>query len=274
MTSKQFARAAALVSLGSLLSLIVVTQVSFANSISEPTASATEQDSSDSSDSSDTRQGIPGRRLSGGTRKDTVFANDLDSLTALTTPDPVSITTADYPTLMFYVPEMASKNNVEFVLRDSNDDLVYETTFLLNSDAGLVSVDTAEAPDMPALSLNKDYQWYFSIVPDSSDRANDAVVYGSIRRVDQAEWLTQRSAEADSIPDLSEQLATASPLMQARILYQQANLWHDAALMLSEMRQADPENDAIAAEWTQLLESVGLANVLQTPLPTVQASLH
>ena len=268
MISKQFARAATLAGLGSLLSLAVPTQVSFANSIANPTTRATtEQDSSD-----DVRQGLPGRRLSGGTRQGSVFTNAFDCLTALTTPDPVSITTADRPTLMFYVPKMASENNVEFVLRDGNDDLVYETTFLLNSDAGLVSVDTAEAADMPALSLNEDYQWYFSIVPDSDDRANDVVVHGGIRRVDQGDWLAQQPVDADLTADLTEQLETASPLMQARVLYQQANLWHDAALMLNKMRQAEPENDAIATEWTQLLESAGLANVLQASSPTVQAS--
>ncbi len=267
MISKQFARAAVLACLGGSLSLaIVMTPASFANSTASPVTSAKGQNSST------LRQGIPGRRLGGGTRQGSVFASAFDSLTAITTPDSVSITTAAYPTLLFYVPEMESANNVEFVLRDGNDDLVYETTFLLDSDAGLVSIDTAAAPDMPPLSQNEDYQWYFSIVPDSDDRANDVVVYGSIRRVDRAEWLSQQSVAADLTADLTEQLATASPLMQARILYQQANLWHDAALMLNKMRQADPENDAIATEWTQLLESVGLANVLQTPAPTVQLS--
>lgn len=269
MISKQFACAVALASLGSLLSLAVVTPVSFANSIANPTTHATTEQ-----DSSDVRQGIPGRRLGGGSRKGAVFANAFDALTALTTPDPVSITTADRPALMFYVPKMASENSVEFVLRDGNDDLVYETTFLLDSDAGLLSVDTAEASDMPALSLNEDYQWYFSIVPDLDDRANDVVVHGSIRRVDQGKWLAQQVADADLTADLTEQLATADPLTQARILYQQANLWHDAATMLNKMRQADPENEAIATEWTHLLESAGLANVLQTSSPTVQAGLR
>lgn len=282
MITKQFTRAATLASLGSLLALAVVTPVSFANSIAKPTTSATVKSTTSATtsatteedqDSSDVRRGIPGRRMGGGTRKGSVFANAFDSLTALTTPDPVSITTASHPTLMFYVPKMASANNVEFVLRNGDDELVYETTFLLDSDAGLVSVDTAEASDMAALSLNEDYQWYFSIVPDLDDRANDVVVHGSIRRVDQAKWLAQQLSDADLTADLNEQLATADPLMQARILYQQANLWHDAALMLSKMRQAEPENEAIATEWAQLLESAGLANVLQTSSPTIQVSL-
>ncbi|MGB3299752.1 MAG: DUF928 domain-containing protein [Phormidesmis sp.] len=269
MTQQQFAHVAKLVSLSIFLSVSAVVPASLANSATatgDPAntpASATEQDSSAP------RQGIPGRRLGGGTRRGSVFAHASDSLTAITTPDPVSITADAHPALLFYVPEMKSANTVEFVLRDDRDNLVYETTFQLERDAGLVSIDTAEAASMPALGIGKNYQWYFSVVPDAGDRANDVVVYGSIRRVDQAQWLAQQSGGAD----LPERLAAANPLAQARILYQQANLWHDAALLLNTMRQAEPNNDAIAAEWTQLLESAGFTNTFRLHSPTVHSAL-
>lgn len=265
MIKQQFARTATLISLGIVLNVSAAVPASLANSdpIDAPPANTKEQDSST------LRQGIPGRRLGGGTRRVSVFANAYDSLTALTTPDSVSITADSHPVLLFHVPEMRSANTVEFVLRNDRDDLVYETTFQLDRNAGLVSIDTAEAAGMPALSTGKNYQWYFSIVPEPGDRANDVVVYGSIRRVDQAQWLAQQSDGTD----LPERLATADLLTQARILYQQANLWHDAASLLNTMRQAEPDNDAIAAEWTQLLESVGLTDTFQTHSLTVHSTL-
>ncbi len=221
-------------------------------------------------DASDSRYGVPGRRIGGGTRSETVFANTLGALTAITTPAPLSITTASHPTLLFYVPEMASNNSAEFVLRDSNDALVYEKTFEVSKEAGFVTVGIADMPDMPALTPDENYQWYFSIVPNVSDRSNDTTVYGSIRRVAPSDWFAQQSVPTG----FATQLAIAEPLMEARLLYQQANLWHDAAIVLNELRQAEPDNEAIAAEWNQLLASAGLTDVLSPAVSTVQAVLN
>ncbi len=258
MIIKRFACVAISFSLGSFISLGVVAPASFANSATVE-SSASSQASREANNGSPTlRQGIPGRRLGGGTRRiDLLFVNPSDSLAALTTPDPLSITTASHPKLLFYVPEMRSDNTVEFVLRDRQDTLIYETTFLVGHKAGIVSIDLAES-GLSALSLNENYQWYFSIVPDAVDRAGDVAVEGSIRRVDPVTWLAHQPAGSE----LNEQMSTAEPLEKARMLYQQANLWHDAALLLDSLYQAEPENAAIAAEWNQLLQSAGLLNIV------------
>lgn len=220
-------------------------------------------------DDSDLQEGVPGRRVGGGTRGDQVFANADAVLAALVTSSNLSVTTAAYPTLLFYVPEMVAANSVEFVLRDSHDQLIYETAFQLSRTGGLVSVQIAET-SMPPLNSNEDYQWYFSIVPDATDRANDVVVEGRIRRVEQSDWLVQQQVSAS----VRDQLAIAPPLAQARLLYQQANMWHDAALILEELRQQEPDNPAIAAEWNQLLDSVGLLSILQDPPAPIQVGLN
>jgi hypothetical protein len=256
MMIKQFARVATLLSLSTLGSLVAIAPASFANPAVGEQAGQLPPDQSPT-----LRQGIPGRRVGGGTRGDFIFANASGSLTALTAQSPLTITTASHPKLLFYVPEMLSDNKVEFVLRDRQDTLIYETTLSLSHEAGIVSVDLAES-GLSALNLNEDYQWYFSIVPDAQDRANDVVVHGSIRYVDAAEWLAQQPAGAE----LSAQLATAEPLEKARLLYQQANLWQDAALLLDSLYQADPENVVIAAEWNQLLQSAGLLNIVPTTI--------
>lgn len=248
MSIKSFARAAMLLSFTSLTVMLAGTPASLANPVAESTISAASQSSST------LRQGIPGRRLGGGTRTESVFPSGARSLVALAMPDSFVVTTEARPPLMFYVPEMTSGNRVEFVLRNSQDELIYEKTFSVNREAGIVTVDLAADENAPALSLNETYQWYFSIVPNEADRANDVVVYGGISRVEVADWLAQQSVESG----MREQLAVAAPLQKARLLYQQANLWQDAAAILNELRQAEPENAAIAAEWNQLLASVGL----------------
>jgi Domain of Unknown Function (DUF928) len=266
MTIKQLSRITPWFGLSGLICWVAIAPASLANPMANPMVNPTTehlartqatrtQANSSSSSSSTLRQGIPGRRVGGGTRNDLLFVNAFDSLAALAPTDSLIITTASHPKLLFYVPEMISDNTVEFVLRDRQDNLVYEKTFSLTREAGIVSVDLAES-GVSALNLNEDYQWYFSIVPNALDRANDVVVHGGLNRVDSAEWLAHQPAGMA----LSEQLATAEPLEKAKILYQQANLWHDAALLLNSLHQAEPGNTLIAAEWHQLLQSTGLQN--------------
>lgn len=208
-------------------------------------------------DSDTLRQGIPGRRLGGGTRSDRIFAEDYAYLAALVTPDNLGITTATYPELLFYVPEMVNAHSAEFVLRDSDDRLVYETQFQLEQSGGIVSVGAAGSGNMMPLALDQNYRWYFSIVPNTTDRANDVVVHGGIRRVDQTAWLAQNALDVEGFAQLD-------PLSQAQLLYQHAGLWHDAALILDELRQRSPEDEAVATEWSKLLEAADLSAVVPT----------
>ncbi|MEL7354033.1 MAG: DUF928 domain-containing protein [Cyanobacteria bacterium P01_A01_bin.116] len=206
------------------------------------------------------RQGLPGRRIGGGTRGDRIFASTYAYLTALVTSDNVNITTAAQPTLLFYVPEMTASNEAEFVLRDANDELVYASTLQLEPAGGIVSIETAESLGTPEMAMNENYRWYFSIVPDATDRSKDIVVHGAIRRVDPSEWLAANGVD----PALQSQLSSLAPLEKAKVLYQQANMWHEAAVILDQLRQADPKNTEIVAEWTQLLDSAGIATIAQT----------
>lgn len=260
---KQFTYAAVLIGLSSLLSI---------GSLALPSLAKTTALSQTKSEQTNgpLRQGLPGRRLGGGTRGEQVFAADYSYLAALTTSDNLSITAAERPTLMFYIPEMVTEQTGELVLRDAQDNSVYETTFNIASEGGIVTVNTAEEPTMPALTPNETYRWYFSIVSDTTERAKDIAVHGNIRRVETEAWLAELSIDSAEIARLERE----DPLMQARVLYQQANLWHDAALILAELRQANPTDEAIAAEWEQLIEAAGLAAIIEMPEPAVQIGLN
>lgn len=211
------------------------------------------------------RQGLPGRRVGGGTRTPSSPAYSLQRpLVALVPENTVSVTTAAYPTLLFNLPVSARSQNVEFVLYNSADELLYQSTFNVVGQPGIMSVDlssaVARAAGMPPLEVNETYKWYFSLVAE--DRAQDISVDGWIQRVALDEGVQQQSLG----PEVLAQLGVAMPPEQSRLLYQDAALWSDAALVLHELRQVSPEDPAIALAWEQLLASVGLRGLSEVPI--------
>jgi len=270
MTIKKLAYASTMVGLSSLLCLGSLASSAFA----QPTE--TRQAKSQQTGGETLRQGLPGRRLGGGTREGgQVFVDGYSYLAALMTSDNLGVTTAERPTLMFYIPPMVSEQPGELVIRDEADNVVYKSTFPVYSEGGILSFNTAEDEAMPALAMDETYQWNFSIMPDvveqtSDIRANDIAVSGNIRRVERESWLTEQSGDSATVAALGE----TSPLAQARMLYQQTNLWHDAAIIIDELRQANPADAAIAAEWNQLIEFAGLSAIVETPESTIQIGLN
>ena len=249
MIIKKYAHKAVLAGLGSLLSLGLTVPASFAVTAPEFVTEAKEN-------SQDTlRQGLPGRRLGGGTRGDRIFTDAYAYLAALVTSDNLSQTTAAQPTLLFSVPNMVAAQEAEFILRDGEGEDIYRTMFKLSGDAGLVSLDLSETSASP-LRIDEDYRWYFSIVSAQSevDRAEDIVVHGNIRRV-QGNHQPDAVAAANALPI---ELRIAS----ARALYEEEDLWHDAAVVLYAMRQDHPDNLTVAAEWERLVDFAGLSAVL------------
>jgi len=252
---KKIARVSTLIGLSSLIGIIITPRSGFASPFHEIMTAA-------NTDSDTLRQGIPSRRLGGGTRDNShVFAQTYTYLAALVMPEGISITTAERPTLLFYVPEMHTAQTGEFVLRDSHDNLVYESTIEIEQNGGTLDIDLTEIAGMPALTINETYQWYFSIVPDATDRSHDVVVQGGVRRVDVHDWLAQSINQSTEDVTLAL-LGNETPLQKARA-YQRANLWHDAAVTINELRQANPTDGEVISEWNNLIEMTGLSSVVE-----------
>ena len=209
-------------------------------------------------------EGLPGRRLGGGTRGPDLSSDDEYKLLVALVPETnVAVTTAAYPSFLFHLPSAAESREIEYVLRNEADELVYETRFSVDSISGLVSIDLANVEGLAPLVINENYHWYFSIIAD--DRSQDISVDGWTRRVDLSTWI----AEQTDMPDLATRLDTAKPLEQARLLYQEAQLWNDAALILADLKQAEPQNEAITAEWLDLLQTVNLAELMPVSMDRV-----
>ena len=192
-------------------------------------------------------QGLPGRRVGGGSRGcqelQSLTAIDPKQLIALMPQENVAKTAADYPTLFVRIPKLPSVKNLEFVLRDDRDKKVYKTTFQSPDTGGVLSLPLP-ASAMSPLAANKPYHWYFSIICDASDRSKDISVEGNIQRV-------------NVTPVLASKLRQSSPSQQVDLLIANG-LWQDALATLITLRRSHPQDSAIASKWTQLLKSAGL----------------
>lgn len=201
--------------------------------------------------------GIPGRREGGGTRGDCL--NSEQPLMALMPETSYGETVSAYPTFSWFVPNVPAKA-AEFVLYDEAGNEVYYTTFRVTGTSGILSISLPETADLQPLEVGQNYEWVFSLVCDEQDRSGDLFTTGWLRRV-----------EGDAT--LQQQLSTVDVSDRANV-YAQAGLWYDALAELTAQYRAHPNDAAIASQWTQLLDSVGLAPFASAPLlPAYEADV-
>jgi hypothetical protein len=197
-----------------------------------------------------TSEGLPTHRRDGGSRSNgSCLAGDRD-LVALIPDKIVGMTASISPKLFFYVPETTEPKTLEFVLRNEDDKLVYETFLAHNGRSGIVDL---EIPATIGSSLNSkpNYHWYLSMICNPQQRSRDIVVEGWMQRV-----------KIDS--QIRQQLTKANTLQQVAI-YQRQGLWYDALSILATSKATTP-TPAIAQKWTELLQSIGLPELSLEPL--------
>lgn len=202
------------------------------------------------------REGFPGRRIGGGSRGGCPFATK--RLTALVPENNLGLTVAPHPTFFFYIPQTPTPQMVEFVLLDDNDRQVYKTTFMTTGASEIIHLSLPASKALPPLAIGKNYHWYFSMLCNPANRAEDVFVEGWIKRV-------------EPNPVLALKLEKASSQERAA-LYASAGFWHEALVALAKARRDRPNDSAIAANWTKLLQFVGLDTIAQEPLFEYQSS--
>lgn len=195
----------------------------------------------------------PGGRSSGGARDASCLRQN--SITALIpTAEVRGLTTEKYPTLYFYLPATSAKT-AEFVLQNSAKRPIYKTTLPLSQQKpGVISLRVPSTVASAALETNQNYRWFFSVVCDANapDKSGNPFVMGWIKR-------------AEPSPALARQLAQATPRDRAT-LYKQAGFWYEAVNTLAQLRQSAPQDAALAADWSKLLQSAGLGQLAREPL--------
>jgi hypothetical protein len=212
------------------------------------------------------RQGLPGRRTGGGARD--CFGSCV--LAAITPEKAHILTAAAQPRFLFYLPEMTGlkstfasqssqpqANNpqtpdrqVEFILRDSHNQIVYEADLTVAMTAGFLDLDLAKLNMTTTLRPNEEYRWQFSVIPNAKNRAHDIDVLGSVRRVSPQD-LAAKTGRSSQLALLDQ----APSLAQAK-LYQDLGLWQDSISTLVNL-MAGPSRSAATAQLQALIKAEG-----------------
>ncbi|MEM8719876.1 MAG: DUF928 domain-containing protein [Cyanobacteria bacterium P01_G01_bin.39] len=197
--------------------------------------------------------GLPTHRRDGGSRdnRNNCIANPEDqNLMALIPDNTIGINSAINPRLFFYVPKINNQKPLEFVLRNEQDELMYEAFFTTKGD-GIMSVEIPADISSSLLETEQNYHWYLSMICDHQQRSRDIVVEG---------WLRQESIDLAT----QKQIDVASSIEQAEVYHSQG-FWYDALSVLAEDEDAIVEQPMIRQKWSQMLESVGLGELGSEP---------
>ncbi|WP_171974765.1 DUF928 domain-containing protein [Leptolyngbya sp. 'hensonii'] len=243
------------------------------------------------------QRGIPGRREPAGSRdpQSCIAPNQKNALVALVPPSNRSVTLAEYPTFLWYVPEHSAPS-IDFELRDErNTTVLYKTTietqFIRDSKSRVVFYDEKGDPieygrngkpvksgrprsipgvlsltipgnaGVKALEVNKTYLWYFEVnCPELARKPGDKPADPEDNDIYVGGWI-RRVAK----PDLLSQIQNAKPEERLALLAAQG-IWNETISTLADLRRTNPQNQVYAKDWADLLKSVELADYAQEPL--------
>jgi hypothetical protein len=200
-------------------------------------------------------RGAP-RTTAGGATRSGSCITEKAALTALVPKSKLALTTEARPTFFLYLPK-TNAQSAEFTLKDVDENDIYRTTIPLTGQSGAVSFQLPA--DAPALEVGKDYQWFFNVVCQPSDRLRDDFVTAWIQRVEPDQTLLSA-------------LNSAAPRQRPNI-YAQAGIWQDTLAALTTLRRNRPSDPTLTEEWNSLLRSVGIEQVPGGP-PVGQLSLE
>ena len=190
-------------------------------------------------------RGAPGRTNGTGARGPACGNEGIQlPLTALMPKNNVGTTVTRNPSVYLYVPETADKK-AEFLVFDlTNRKQIYETILPVPNRAGILKLNL---PETLELKLGNKYMWHVGIICDPNDHAQNQVVQGLLERT----FLS---------PELEAKIrAEKQPLQQAK-LYAAAGIWNETVTLLARLRDSYP------AEWAELLNSVELGEIAQSPI--------
>lgn len=190
----------------------------------------------------------PRQTYGGASRDGACFAEDNNiEYKSLWPSQEVGLTIAEHPTLFAYIPQ-TSAQQVLLSIKDEADNLHYRQYLPLKAHGGVVGVKIPQ--DAPPLQLEKNYRWSLQIVCHQDD-PDHPETFGWIRRVPMDANFASGGAKA-SVEKVS--------------WLAQAGIWCETISTLASLRQAEPENQTLRANWQELLTSVGLEDLATQPL--------
>lgn len=220
-------------------------------------------------DTRNVRQGLPGRRISGGVRTDSgsCLTDFNQTVVAVAPQNPISKTASAHPTFWFSLPETVGDKTVEFSLFNESEELIYSAQIEASNDHAISEFKLPKSA--PSLAVNRNYNWVFSLSCDNGSQIAPVLgLEGWIQRVDIS-------------TELASQIEAASPEQRIE-LYRSAGLWHEQVTELANLRRSQelhPQealgqeasgqealNNHLLSDWTALMQSTGLTDYLANQL--------
>lgn len=199
----------------------------------------------------------PGERNERAGCRGAALADGADGLRALVPPTGYGLTVTEAPTLFFYVPQTVELP-IEFTLLDEQGNILYQISFTLPKQAGIVPIDLSALTNEVTLEVGHLYYWFFAIVTDPDDRSGDHLVSG---------WIERAESDPTLVADLDARQA-----WELSRRYAQSGIWYDALTAIAALRHTDPANSEYVAQWQDLLESIGFAYLADQPFLEINRS--
>jgi Domain of Unknown Function (DUF928) len=161
----------------------------------------------------------------------------------------IGLTLTEHPTVFVYVPE-TSVRKAFFSIQDEDSNHIYQTDVNLPSTSGIIRVKLPDSA--PSLKAGKNYKWSLVIICTADLEPDSPFVSGWIRRVEPNSTINSynnQSITLDSVSKLAE-----------------TGIWYDMLATLAQLRSLQPQNQALATSWQNLLDSVGLNAIANEPL--------
>ena len=160
-----------------------------------------------------------------------------------------------YPSFWVYVPGSTNfANRGEFVLQDESDRDIYRTHLALPDMPGILEIRLPPRAEN-SLKTNRKYHWYIkAFCGDEGEKSGYVFIDAWIERV--------------AVTTELKSLLNAENANRYKI-FRTHDLWHDAIDVLAENRQNSREQ---YNKWNELLDTLGLADLIDTSIPTTRAN--
>lgn len=155
------------------------------------------------------------------------------------------VTVSERPTIVVYLPKTLEKEVILSLRREDNT-LHAQRRVSISGEAGMVAITLPE--EVPPLQVGIPYHWDCTFSTQGQLHQSNLSTDGWIRRIE------------------SEGAATSTLSLERAIALEKAGVWYDAVATLALLRRAQPDNEAIARHWRDLLDSVGLTAIATAPL--------
>lgn len=154
-------------------------------------------------------------------------------------------TISERPTIYFLSPKF--NGSVTFkITQIGKPKSSYKKEFKLNAEKGVIAFRIPD--DAPTLEVGKTYKWTLNL--NGEQDFDDTGINGYIHRI------TPQQQLVDQLKN------TSSPIDRAALLGQ-SGIWYETIQTLAEAKRTMPKNSEVAQEWSELLQSVNLGDVVK-----------